>query len=46
MNHAKIRIAKLLAIYNYGSRREIENLIFNKNQAKQQNYFNTSNICK
>ena len=30
MNHAKIRIAKLLAIYNYGSRREIENLISNK----------------
>ena len=30
MNHIKIRIAKLLASYNYGSRREIENLISNK----------------
>ena len=30
MNHVKIRIAKLLASYNYGSRREIENLISNK----------------
>lgn len=30
MSHSKIRIAKLLANYNYGSRREIENLISNK----------------
>ena len=30
MNHVKIRIAKLLASYNYGSRREIENLISKK----------------
>lgn len=30
MSHLKIRIAKLLANYNYGSRREIENLISNK----------------
>ena len=30
MNHKKIRIAKLLANYNYGSRREIERLIKDK----------------
>ena len=30
MNHKKIRIAKLLANYNYGSRREIESLIKEK----------------
>jgi len=30
MNHNKIRIAKLLANYNYGSRREIEKLITEK----------------
>ncbi len=30
MNHKKIRIAKLLANYNFGSRREIEKLILEK----------------
>ena len=41
MNHSKIRIAKLLANYNYGSRREIEKLIFEKKIILNNNLVNS-----